>query len=360
MRVNHPLTHAIRASGFQPDPAQRDAIRHLRRLYDDLVATGGEQGLLARWFGKRRTTVQGLYLWGGVGRGKTHLTDLLYDILPINKKVRLHFHRFMQQVHRELRKLGPVERPLEHVADGFADRTHALFLDEMHVIDITDAMLIHGLLEALFRRDVTLVTTSNTPPSDLYRNGLQRERFVPAIRLLETHTEVVELGGDTDYRLRTLQRAEIYHTPLDAAAHTCLAGNFDEMAAIQRFGGADVTINERAVPVVRCAEGVVWFEFGEICEAPRSKDDYIEIARLFHTVILANVVCMGERDNDRARRFVNLVDEFYDRNVKMVISAEALPEQLYTGERLAFEFTRTASRLREMQTVEYLGRKHLP
>ncbi len=359
--ARHPLQHAIHASGFVADAAQREAIKHLRRLYDGLCeAENVNPGLLHKLFGRRREHVQGLYLWGGVGRGKTHLTDLLYDVLPIKKKLRLHFHRFMRQVHNELRRLQNVENPLEHVGDSFAERTRVLFLDEMHIVDITDAMLIHGLLSALFSRHITLVTTSNSPPHELYKDGLQRDRFRPAIALLEQHTHVFELAGDMDYRLRTLRSAEIYHHPLDAAAHACLAKNFDDMAAIQRYSGTDIAINERTIPIVRCAEGIVWFEFDDLCNSPRSKDDYIEIARLFHTVLVANVPCMGERENDQARRFVTMIDEFYDRNVKLVVAAAAPPDALYSGERLAFEFTRTASRLQEMQTVDYLARKHLP
>ena len=359
--ARHPLQHAIVASGFMADAAQRDAIRQLRKLYDALCdSETASAGVLARLLGKRNHSVRGLYLWGGVGRGKTHLTDLLYDVLPINKKLRLHFHRFMRQVHSELAKLKNMENPLQLVGERFAERTRVLFLDEMHIVDITDAMLIHGLLSALFERGIILVTTSNSPPRELYKNGLQRDRFTPAIRLLEQYTLVFELAGDTDYRLRTLRSAEIYHSPLDAAARACLVKNFDEMAAIQRFGGTDIIINERAIPIVRCAEGVVWFEFLQLCDGPRSKDDYIEIATLFHTVIVANVPCMSERDNDQARRFVTMIDEFYDRNVKLVASAAAEPEMLYTGESLVFEFTRTASRLREMRTVDYLSRKHLP
>jgi cell division protein ZapE len=358
--MRHPLQHAIVASGFVADAAQRDAIRQLRKLYDALCdSETASSGLLAKFFGKHNHSVQGLYLWGGVGRGKTHLTDLLYDVLPIKKKLRLHFHRFMRQVHVELGKLKNVESPLLRVGESFAARTRVLFLDEMHIVDITDAMLIHGLLSALFERGITLVTTSNSPPHELYKDGLQRDRFAPAIQLLEQHTTVFELAGDTDYRLRTLRNAEIYHVPLDETAPGSLAKNFDDMAAIQRYSGTDISVNERAIPIVRCAEGIVWFEFVDLCDGPRSKDDYIEIARLFHTVIVANVPCMSERENDQARRFVTMIDEFYDRNVKLVVSAAAEPEELYTGERLVFEFTRTASRLREMRTVDYLSRKHL-
>ena len=359
--ARHPLQHAIDASGFVADAAQRDAIKQLRKLYGGLCASEtAAQGFLAKYFGRREQTVQGLYLWGGVGRGKTHLTDLLYDVLPIKKKLRLHFHRFMRQVHNELARLKNVENPLDRVGENFAGRTRVLFLDEMHIVDITDAMLIHGLLSALFSRHVTLVTTSNSPPRELYKDGLQRDRFNPAIDLLEQHTAVFELTGDLDYRLRTLRSAEIYHFPLDAGAQQCLAKNFDDMAAIQRYGGTDITINERIIPIVRCAEGIVWFEFHDLCDSPRSKDDYIEIACLFHTVIVANVPRMGERENDQARRFVTMIDEFYDRSVNLVASAVVEPEQLYSGKRLAFEFTRTASRLREMRTVDYLSRKHLP
>ena len=361
---------AIEAGSLLPDPRQADVVEHLEQLYQSLVTAPTsaveKPGLFDRLFSRNKAPVQaspkGLYVWGGVGRGKTHLADLFFEALPFEQKLRLHYHRFMRRVHAELNRLGHVEDTIPKVAEILAADMRVLCLDEMHINDITDAMLMHGLLQALFDRGVVLVTTSNVPPSGLYRDGLQRERFLPAIELMEQRCTVVNLDSDTDYRLRTLVTAEIYHVPLDEAGERQLRTSFEQLAAPETRlpERRALEINHRTLQTKERADGVVWFVFPELCEGPRSKDDYIEIAKLCHTLLLSGVPQFDATMNDAARRFVNLIDELYDRNVKLIATAAAAADELYTGGSLSFEFERTASRLREMATEEYLALPHLP
>lgn len=349
------------------DPNQLAAVTLLQSVYDELLQhplphpRARQTGLLSRIFRSSNTPVkvQGVYLWGGVGRGKTMLTDMFYATVPIAEKKRIHFHRFMQQIHNELRALGEVENPLSLIADKWIKEVRLLVLDEMHVNDITDAMLIGGLLTALFERGMTMVTTSNVIPDDLYKEGLQRSRFIPAIEQIKAHTKIHALGGDLDYRLRVLENVDIWFDSEDQSTLPALNASFTQLAAHESVNEQPVSINGRDIPVVRRAETVVWFEFDTLCNTPRSTSDYIEIATVFNTVFISNIEVLNNNRNDEARRLVNLVDELYDRNVKLVISANAEPEALYIGERLSFEFVRAASRLREMQTREYLSREHL-
>jgi cell division protein ZapE len=305
--------------------------------------------------------LRGIWLWGGVGRGKTFLVDEFVAALPIREKRREHFHRFMQEVHARLRRHRNRRSPLEDVAADFALKARLLAIDEFAVGDVADAMIMGSLLEALFRRSVTLVATSNVPPAELYRGGLQRERFLPAIALLEMHCRVVELDAGIDYRLRQLERATLWHGPASADADARMAAGFDGLA--DGGGARDVRVQVAGRPVRarREAEGVVWFDFRELCEGPRSAADYIEIARCYHSVFMSGVPVMGATDDDAARRFVTLVDELYDRGVKLVVSAATdAPEGLYRGDRLALEFRRAASRLHEMQGRKYLAKPHRP
>ena len=299
-------------------------------------------------------------MWGGVGRGKTHLMDLLFDSLTLSARLRLHFHEFMHGVHGELKTLGQRQDPLQIVADRLAARARVLCFDEFHVADITDAMLLGRLLDALFERGVVLVATSNSSPDRLYHDGLQRERFLPAIEAIKKNTEVFHLDSPTDYRLRALERAEIYHCPLDADAEVSLARSFASFSIVGGQADVVLTVNGRSIPTRRCCEGVVWFDFEVLCGGPRSPADYLEISRRFNTVLLGGVPCMGDERGDAALRFVHLVDEFYDRNVKLIVSADAGPAGLYTGKRFADRFERTRSRLEEMRSHEYLARPHLP
>ena len=346
-----------------PDPAQAALVEELERVFQSLVAVRkvGVVARLARRLGGRRPEpVRGLYVWGGVGRGKTHLVDLFIGAPRLDPKLRMHFHRFMQLVHGELNSLAEREDPLRIVAGRIAARARVLCFDEFYVSDITDAMILSRLLAALFERGVTLVATSNIEPSKLYAGGLQRERFLPAIELIERHTRVVRLGSDVDYRLRALERARTWYSPLGPDAERGVAECFRALAPEQTADGGALTILGRTVPVVRYAGGVAWFEFKTLCGGPRSVADYIEIARDFHSVVLSGVPVLDDDRRDPLRRFIHLVDELYDRNVNLIVSAAAPPEGLYRGRKLIEPFQRTRSRLVEMQSTVYLGRGHIP
>ena len=348
---------------LRPDAAQAALAEELDRVYRSLVArrAAGVLSRLARRLGRApREPVRGLYVWGGVGRGKTHLVDLFYRSCGLDAKLRIHFHRFMQLVHGELNALTEREDPLQIVADRLAARARVLCFDEFHVSDITDAMILGRLLAALFERGVTLVATSNIEPSKLYAGGLQRERFLPAIELVERYAKVFHLASDTDYRLRALERARIWYSPLGPDAARGLAECFRTLAPEHVVDGTDLTILGRTVPCVRHADGIAWFDFETLCAGPRSVADYIEIARDFHSVVLSGVPVLDDERRDPLRRFIHLVDELYDRHVNLIVSAAAPPDALYCGHRLAQPFQRTRSRLVEMQSTDYLGREHIP
>ena len=353
----------IERGRIMPDPAQTPVVNRIQTLYDDLTAEASGnrlRRLFSLFSARRRQSVTGIYLWGSVGSGKTYIVDMLYDCLPFEHKLRVHFHRYMQWVHAELKQLADVEAPLGLVADKLAGDTTVICFDEFHVSDITDAMLLGGLLRELFRRGVTLVATSNEHPDRLYWGGLQRERFLPAIELIKRHNSVVSLDAAVDYRLRYLDQASAYHHPLDADSRAGLAQGFAQMTSETADADTGIEIEGRELKVKRLASGVVWFDFTELCDGPRSVADYIEIARQFQTVFVESIPQMDDVDNDRAKRFITMVDEFYDRNVKLIVSAQAPAQGLYTGKRLAREFRRTASRLTEMQSHNYLGRPHMP
>ena len=354
---------------FRRDPAQAQAVAHLQSLYEQLVAAWRDEqkqsfwgGLLKRFGGGEREPVRGLYFWGGVGRGKTYLMDNFYESLPFPEKMRSHFHRFMRRVHAELKKLDGQKNPLERVADIIAGEARVICFDEFFVSDITDAMILGTLMEALFARGVTLVATSNIVPDGLYKDGLQRARFLPAIALLIKHTLVVNVDGGVDYRLRALEQAELYHSPLGPEADASLRRSFDSLVAVKDEVRTDqeLEVEGRMIRSRYLAEDVVWFDFVELCDGPRSQNDYIELAREYHTVLLSNIPALGREKDDQARRFINLVDEFYDRQVKLIVSAAKPLAQLYSTGKLDFEFQRTVSRLLEMQSHEYLARPHRP
>ncbi|CAA6810186.1 MAG: ATPase, AFG1 family [uncultured Thiotrichaceae bacterium] len=356
------------------DPYQKAVMVDLQRVYNDVVRVQNEPtrspptrsrfgnlfSIVSSKAKPKKDYVKGLYLWGGVGRGKTHLVDYFYKLLPDDMKLRLHFHRFMQLVHEELKQQGSVEDPLHEVAKNIAAKSHILFLDEMHVTDITDAMLLGRLFEHLFELGLVLVTTSNVPPNGLYKDGLQRQRFIPAIELLEKHTKVVEMGGDMDYRLQTLEQAGLYQIATGALSDQRLETYFHQLASVELHQDRkDILINHRNIPVKMWADGVVWFNFQDLCNTPRSSDDYTQIATFFHTVLISDIPVMNNHMDDAARRFIKLIDSFYDMHVNIVVSAEAEPEKLYTSTKLEFEFQRTTSRLIEMQSKEYLAIEHL-
>jgi len=319
---------------------------------------------LPRWLavltGRELTPVRGLYLWGGVGRGKTWLMDLFCASLPATLARRRHFHRFMHEVHEHLGRLQHHLSPLEQVARSMAREIRVLCLDELYVADIADAMILGGLFTGLTRRGVTLMATSNVPPHELYRDGLQRQRFLPAIALLERHLDVVRLAGSTDYRLRRLTEAGIYLPAGAPGTAERLTALFECLAGQEPRGGRTIKVAGRAIPVLGTSATVAWFEFAALCATARSQEDYIEIAREYQSVIVAGVPVFDAAHEDETRRFIALVDEFYDRNVKLIVSAAAAPAELYRGERLGTLFARTASRLTEMQSEEYLAREHRP
>ena len=353
----------LTASGkFSADDNQRAAVEVLEMLWHELQRdeeeSRGLKKVFSGLFGKRGSLIPGVYLWGDVGRGKTWLMDLFYESLPIQRKRRVHFHRFMQRVHNELRTLEHESDPLPKVAQRWANDFRLLCLDEFFVSDIADAMLLSGLLEALFDNGVTLVTTSNSHPDDLYRDGLQRAKFLPAIELIKQHCRIIPISGGTDYRLRILERSETYHYPLDERAGSILEKNYESIACGSDLD-PEIEVNGRVITARRRSDGVAWFDFRMLCDGPRGSADYIELARAFNTILVSNVTVMTEQDSDIARRFITMIDEFYDRNVKVLITAEARFDALYIGKRLAFEYLRTASRLTEMQSHDYLARPHL-
>lgn len=353
--------------GFRADPAQRAVVEALDDLRQRLIraqakkSPNGAARLLSKLARKKAEKPEkGLYVYGTVGRGKTWLMDLFFQSLPFEAKRRRHFHRFMYEVHAQLKKLGNREAPLELVADEIARDTRVLCFDEFFVSDIADAMILGTLMKALFSRGVTLVATSNVAPKDLYKDGLQRQRFLPAIKLLEENTLVLAMGGNTDYRLRQLTEAGTYLDSSDPQARSRLEALFEDLADSDPSTDATVEIAGRNIPVVKESENVVWFEFEALCEGPRSQNDYIEIAREYQSVIVSNVPQLPATRENAARRFIALVDELYDRHVNLIVSAAAPPASLYQGEKLTFEFQRTVSRLTEMQSEEYLATEHRP
>ncbi len=347
------------AGRWQHDAAQLAALRELERIHLALLDPP-RAGLIDRLRGRRPPPPRGLYLWGGVGRGKTFVVDLFYEQLPITAKRRVHFHRFMTEVHERLRGLSGREDPLADVAEDLAGEIRLLCLDEFFVVDIGDAMILGRLLQHLIARGVCLVTTSNTVPDQLYRDGLQRERFLPAIALLNAHCMVHELVSVTDYRLRNLRQGRTWLVPDDAAAEAELCLLFERLTIEAAAGPRHCQVNGRRIDCRRQAEGVVWFDFEALCEGPRAVADYIELARDFHTVLLSGLPQMDAGHDNAARRFVHLVDEFYDRAVNLVVAAAVPIVEVYVGDRLRHEYERTCSRLIEMQSEDYLGREHRP
>jgi cell division protein ZapE len=347
-----------RRHGFELDAAQERVVSRFERLYDDIAGIERhERAWLKRW--RRRRHAAGIYLWGAVGRGKSFLMDEFFALAPIGNKERVHFHRFMQGIHRELRDLQGEPNPLDLISERFARQARLLCLDEFHVSDIGDAMLMRGLLQGLFKQGVVLVTTSNEHPDQLYAHGLQRAQFLPAIELLKTRLEVLELSGDSDYRLRALARAGVYHHPLGAAPEQALNEAFSGVAGEAGVADAQVEIDGRKLWARRLAPGTAWFDFTELCEGPRGTADYIELARRYHTVLVSGVPRFRADQGESLRRFTWLIDEFYDRQVKLIVSAEAAAERLYDAVTVGNDIERTRSRLIEMQTMQYLSLPHL-
>jgi len=352
----------IKSGGFSEDPCQLEAVERLDDLFSRLITSEQSPNFynkLSSLFSSKKEPEKGIYFWGGVGRGKTYLMDMFFDLLPTQAKSRLHFHRFMHQTHEQLTEFKGKQDPLLLIADELAATTRVICFDEFFVKDITDAMILGGLFEALFERGVSLVATSNIPPDRLYWNGLQRERFIPAIKLIQKHCEIVNLDNGIDYRLRTLEQADIFHCPHDKAAIDNLNNSFDQMATEEMPVGSIIDIEHRPVTTQRCAEGVVWFSFKDICETARSQTDYIEISRCYQTVMVSEIPQLEAKNDAAVRRFISLVDEFYERHVNLMITASVELDKLYLGQLLAFEFKRTLSRLQEMQSHDYLALEHL-
>lgn len=359
-----PLPSARYAEGvargdWDDDPAQHPALAVLDRLHATLATPPLRKGLLDALFGKPVTPgPRGLYLWGGVGRGKTFLIDLFYAGLPIAEKRRTHFHRFMRDVHERLRAHAGERDPLAVIAREWRAQLRVLVLDEFFVSDIGDAMLLGRLLERLFDEGVALVTSSNAEPSELYKDGLQRARFLPAIALIERHCEVVHLLSEHDYRLRALVRSPVYRAPLDEGSDAWLDERWHALGGDDDHRDAGIVVEGRRIGVRARTRGMAWFDFAALCEGPRGSADYIEIATEFHTLLLGDIPVFEARSDDAARRFVTLIDELYDRHVNLVCTADAAPAALYRGERLIGAFERTASRLIEMQGEDYLAAEH--
>ncbi len=348
---------------WQDDSAQRAVMAELDRIHAALCVERPSAGFFERLFGSGKrgdvAPIQGLYLWGGVGRGKTFMTDLFYDALDFPQKRREHFHRFMKEVHARLKAHAGERDPMASVAKAWREEMRLLVLDEFFVSDIGDAMLLARLLERLFAEGVTLVTTSNTVPANLYKDGLQRARFLPAIALLEQHCKVFEIQSSTDYRLRELTRSPVWRAPLDAESEAWLAERWQSLTHVPAQAGV-LQIDGRPIALRARHNGFIWLDFAALCEGPRAAADYIALASEFHTVLLGGIPDFDGSNDDPARRFLTAIDEFYDRRVNLIASAAHHPITLYRGERLAHAFERTASRLTEMQSAEYLAEEHMP
>ena len=350
--------------GYAPDDTQRTAAGRLQQLYTELLEFKVARGSTLRKLLKPPKPPRGVYFWGGVGRGKSFLMDCFYEAVPYQRKRRVHFHAFMQQIHRELEAHKGEADPLRQVADKLAAQVRLLCFDEFHVSDIADAMILGRLLEALLTHGVVFVMTTNYPPDGLYPNGLQRMHFLPTIERIKAELDVVVVDAGVDYRLRQLEQVEIYHVPSGSAADLRLGAAFEQMSGkVGEVGvvahGGNLKILDRLIRYRRLGPGIVWFDFAELCGGPRSQNDYLELARGFHTVLLSGIPAMTAAQASEARRFTWLVDVFYDHKVKLISTADTVPESLYTSGAQANEFFRTASRLIEMQSRDYLALPHL-
>lgn len=360
------LAREVAEGRLNLDCAQQEAAARLDRLAAAMTEASGRPApartTMMRWLGRRAAAPapRGLYLWGGVGRGKTLLMDLFYDSLAFAERERVHFYRLMRMVHAELASLKRRSSPVDVVAQRLAGRARVICLDEFFVADIADAMILAALLEGLHRRGVALVATSNRPPRELYKDGLQRARFLPAIDLISRTMEIVHLDGPVDYRLRRLEQSHTYYDSTRPQTTAQMERLFDTLATGSAGGPMPIAIDGRTIGAIRTGPGLAWFEFRELCETARSANDYLELARMYHTIFVAGVPLFTSSSEDAARRFLTLIDALYDRGVKIVVSAAAAPQSLYQGSKLAFAFQRAVSRLTEMQTTHYLAEEHRP
>jgi cell division protein ZapE len=347
------------ARGYMADAAQMTAANALQNLYGNLLAFKVNRSSTFKRLLSPPTPPKGIYFWGGVGRGKSFLMDCFYDSVPYRRKKRLHFHSFMQQIHRDLEKYKGEPDPMLRLAEAIAKDVRLLCFDEFHVSDIADAMILGRLMDGLFANGVIIVMTSNYPPSMLYPNGLHRESFLPTIALLQKHLDVFEVDSGVDYRLRALEQVEIFHYPADAAAEKKMLDYFRMVAGEDGKKGGHIEVLGRDIHTVRRGHGVIWFDFHTLCGGPRSQNDYLEISRGYHTVLLSHIPKMTSHQASEARRFTWLVDVFYDNKVKLIATADCAADDLYTEGTQASEFKRTVSRLTEMNSREYLALPHI-
>ena len=353
MNVTAYYEHALKERGYQSDPAQYRAVERLQQTYDEWIAYKAQRSSTLRRLINRPEVPRGLYLWGGVGRGKSFLMDSFYTVIPLTRKTRVHFHEFMRSVHRQLDDCKGIADPLDEVGRRIAKKYRLICFDEFHVSDIADAMVLYNLLRVLFDHGVSFVMTSNYAPDTLYPDGLHRDRMLPAIALLKDKLTVMNVDAGVDYRKRALEQVDAYHTPLGAAADQALREAFARLAETADEDPR-VDIEAREIRSLRRAGGVIWFDFSTLCGGPRSQNDYLEISSRFHTVILSGIPQMSAGMSSEARRFTWLIDVFYDHKVKLLMSAEVAPDQLYMQGMLANEFHRTVSRIIEMQSSEYM------
>jgi len=357
------LEQAINNNGYSIDPAQQSAIDAFQCCYDNLSQQQSNVPWYERLFEKLgtqpRDSQQGIYLWGDVGRGKTWLMNLFYDSLRFDQKCRIHFHHFMIDVHKHLDALKNQKNPLTKLASNYAEQYRVICLDEFIVTNITDAMLLHGLLRALHHHGVMLIMTSNRIPDDLYLNGLQRERFLPAISLIKHTSKVIHLDGKIDHRSVLRKNDESMHIIETESDKSKLEKKMQELANSHIQKNQVLTIQNRPIQTIACSNGIVWFDFKILCHSPRAAQDYIQLAEQFHTLLLSNVPIMDEYMDDKARRFIYLIDALYDKHVRIFLSTETDPENLYTGDMLKFAFKRTLSRLIEMQSEQYISKPHV-
>ena len=348
---------ALASGQFMPDDAQAQAVHELERVWQELIQRYKASKKAFRRF-RRQTAPQGVYMWGGVGRGKTWLMDQFYDSIPFRRKTRMHFHHFMQHVHRELNKLSGQRNPLDSVADQIYKDAVVICFDEFFVSNVTDAMILSDLFQKLFHRGITLVATSNIAPDGLYKNGIHRDRFIPTIEMVKKHCQVLNVDAGVDYRLRVLKQAQLFKSPLTHDNQNWMAQRFSALTNTQHHSSEPIIINQRVVETIAHTEDVLWCEFSELCFKPRSPADFIEIANIYNTVLVSNVPHLTDFLSEGTRRFIYLVDEFYDRGVKLLLTSEDSIIEIYQGEKLAFEIERTRSRLLEMQSDDYLNEEH--
>lgn len=348
---------AISSGQFMADDAQAEAVHELNRVWEELISRYKASKKAFRRF-RRQTAPQGVYMWGGVGRGKTWLMDQFYESIPFRRKTRMHFHHFMQYVHKELNKNSGQQNPLDIVAEQIYKEAVVICFDEFFVSNVTDAMILSDLFQKLFTRGITLVATSNIAPDGLYKNGIHRDRFIPTIEMVKKHCRVLNVDAGVDYRLRVLKQAQLFKSPLTHEHKLWMAQRFAALTQSQKVSDEPIIINGRNVDTLGHTEDVLWCEFSELCMKPRSPADFIQISNIYNTVLVSNVPNLNDVLSEGTRRFIYLVDEFYDRGVKLLLTSEAGIIDLYSGEKLAFEIERTRSRLLEMQSDEYLQSAH--